>query len=125
MRIFRQLLIILSVWLVGEIISAVIPFPIPGNVIGMILMLILLLTRTIRVQTISQVSSFLLDNISFFFIPSSVALMVEYKKVGDSLIPAFIAVFSSTLLVFIVTAFTAEYLLRLAKRRKEKKNGDF
>lgn len=124
MRILRQLLIILGVWLAGEVIAHLIPIPIPGNVIGMILMLILLLTKVIKVEKISGVSTFFLDNLSFFFIPGSVALMVDYRQVGDSLVPAFLAILISSILVFLVTGFTTEWLLRLVKRRKERKDGN-
>ena len=124
MRILRQLLIILGVWLAGEVIAHLIPIPIPGNVIGMILMLILLLTKVIKVEKISGVSTFFLDNLSFFFIPGSVALMVDYRQVGDSLVPAFLAILISSILVFLVTGLTTEWLLRLVKRRKERKDGN-
>lgn len=123
MRIFRQLLIILAVWLLGETISRVFSLPIPGNVLGMLLMLALLLMRVIRVEHVSGVSTFFLDNLSFFFIPGSVALMVDYKQVGASLIPALVAILCSSVLVFLVTGLTTEWLLRLIRRRKEKKNG--
>ena len=123
MRILRQLLIILGVWLAGEVIARIIPLHSPGNVVGMILMLVLLVTKVVKVEKISGVSTFFLDNLSFFFIPGSVALMVDYKQVGDSLIPAFLAVLFSSILVFFVTGLTTECLLRFAKRRKEHKNG--
>lgn len=124
MRILRQLLVILGVWLAGEVLAYCIPLPIPGNVIGMILMLVLLATKVVKIEKISGVSTFFLDNLSFFFIPGSVALMVDYKQVGDSLIPAFVAILVSSMLVFLVTGLTAECLLRLLKRRKERKNGN-
>ena len=123
MRIFRQLLIILAVWLLGETISRVFSLPIPGNVLGMLLMLALLLMRVIRVEHVSGVSTFFLDNLSIFFIPGSVALMVDYKQVGASLVPALVAILCSSVLVFLVTGLTTEWLLRLIRRRKEKKNG--
>ena len=123
MRILKQLMLILAVWLVGEIISKFLPFPMPGNVIAMILMLVLLLLRIVRVEKIAQVSTFFLDNISFFFIPASVAIMVSYKAIGSSLGRAFIAICVTNILVFLVTGYITEWLIRLNNRRKERKNG--
>ena len=119
-----QLVTVLSVWLLGEVIAKLIPIGIPGNVIAMILMLVFLLTKVIRIEKISQVSTFFLDNISFFFIPASVALMVDYKIIGSSLVPAVIAILISSILVFLITGYTTEFLLWIIRKRKERKNAE-
>lgn len=124
MRILRQILIILGVWLIGEFLSRILHLPIPGNVLGMLIMLILLQTRVIRLENIIGVSTFFLDNLSFFFIPSSVALIVYYKQIGNQLLPAIASVILSSILVFLVTGLTTEWLLKLKRRRKEQENGD-
>ena len=124
MRILSQLLQILWVWLLGETIAKVLQIPIPGNVMGMLLMLLFLILRIIKVEKIKQVSDFFTQNISFFFIPSTVALMVNYKVVENSLVGALIAIVLTNILVFMVTGLTAEWLLRLKDKRKEKGNGN-
>ncbi|MEG2571384.1 MAG: CidA/LrgA family protein, partial [Clostridia bacterium] len=69
-------------------------------------------------------STFFLDNLSFFFIPGSVALMVCYKQIGGQLFVAIASVVMSSILVFLVTGLSTEWLLRLIRRRKERKNAD-
>lgn len=124
MRILRQILIILGVWLIGEFASRILHLPIPGNVLGMLIMLVLLQTRVIRLENIIGVSTFFLDNLSFFFIPSSVALIVYYRQIGNQLLPAIASVVMSSILVFLITGLTTEWLLKLKRRRKESENGD-
>ena len=124
MRILSQLLQILLVWLLGEIIAEILPIPIPGNVIGMLLMLLFLVLKIIKVEKIQKASDFFTKNISFFFIPSTVALMVNYKVIENSLIGALCAIVLTNILVFMVTGLTAEWLLRLKNKRKGKKNGN-
>lgn len=124
MRILSQLLQILLVWLLGETIAKVLQIPIPGNVMGMLLMLLFLILRIIKVEKIKQVSDFFTQNISLFFIPSTVALMVNYKVVENSLIGALVAIVLTNILVFMTTGLTAEWLLRLKNKRKEKGNGN-
>lgn len=121
MRILRQLLIILGVWLCGEFISRGLNLPIPGNVIGMFLMLLLLLFRVVKIPHVMNVSNFFLDNISFFFIPGAVALLVYYKQIQGQILQVLAAIVLSSVLVFLVTGYTVEGLLRLKKHLSNKK----
>ncbi len=121
MRILRQLLIILGVWLAGEVISRVLHLPIPGNVIGMFIMLILLGTGVVRVERVEQVSNFFLENIALFFIPSVAAIIIYYEQIKGQVLQVLVSLFFSTVLVFLVTGYTVEGLLRLKKRHDMKK----
>ncbi len=124
MIILSQLLQILLVWLLGETIAKVLMIPIPGNVLGMLLMLVFLILKIIKVEKIKQVSDFFTQNISLFFIPSTVALMVNYKVIQNSIVGALIAIVLTNILVFLVTGLTAEWLLRLKNKRKGNRNGN-
>ena len=42
MKLFRQSIIILGIYLLGELISKGLNLPVPGNIIGMLLLLLLL-----------------------------------------------------------------------------------
>lgn len=121
MRILRQMLIILGVWLVSEVLSRALSLPIPGNVLGMFIMLILLCTKAVKATQLSEVSNFFLENISLFFIPSVAAIVIYYKQVQDQVAQVLIALVVSSVLVFMVTGYTVEGLLYLKKKRQEKK----
>ena len=121
MRILRQLLIILGVWLVSEVLSRFLSLPIPGNVLGMFIMLILLGTNAVKVTQISEVSNFFLENISLFFIPSVAAIIIYYKQIQNQVVQVLVALFVSSILVFLVTGYTVEGLLYIKKKRADKK----
>lgn len=121
MRILRQLLIILGVWLAGEVISRVLHLPIPGNVIGMFIMLILLGTGVVKVEKVIQVSNFFLDNIALFFIPSVAAIIIYYEQIKGQVFQVLLSLILSTVIVFLVTGYTVEGLLRLKKKHDKKK----
>ncbi len=121
MRILRQLLIILGVWLVSEVLSRLLSLPIPGNVLGMFIMLILLGTRAVKVTQVSEVSNFFLENISLFFIPSVAAIIIYYKQIQNQVVQVLVALVVSSVLVFLVTGYTVEGLLYLKKKRMNKK----
>ena len=77
LKLFREALIILGIYLVGEFLSTSLHLPIPGNILGMIILFILLYTKVVKVENISNVTNFLLNHLSFFFIPAGVGLMTS------------------------------------------------
>lgn len=114
-------MIILGVWLAGEVISRVLHLPIPGNVIGMFIMLILLGTGVVKVEKVIQVSNFFLDNIALFFIPSVAAIIIYYEQIKGQVFQVLLSLILSTVIVFLVTGYTVEGLLRLKKKHDKKK----
>ena len=60
MRIPLQLAVIFAICIAGEVLHRVVGVPLPGNIIGMVLLLILLCTKVIKPEHISGVSSFFL-----------------------------------------------------------------
>ncbi|WP_047154835.1 CidA/LrgA family protein [Aneurinibacillus tyrosinisolvens] len=59
----------------GNLIVKVLHLPIPGNLIGLLLLFLLLITKVIPLQWIEEGSALLLKHLSFFFIPIAVGLM--------------------------------------------------
>ena len=70
-----QLLILIVIYQIGTQIGRIFHLKIPGNVIGILLLLILLWTRVIKVEQIDVAATWLLKHLSFFFIPIAVGLM--------------------------------------------------
>ena len=79
-------------WLLNQAVIFIVNYfylPIPGNVVGMILLLILLLTGVIKLEWVNDAASFLLRHLVFFFIPISVGIMTFgalFMKSGLSLL---------------------------------------
>ena len=86
MKLFREALIIFGIYLLGELLSSVLHLPIPGNILGMVILFILLCTKVVKVDNISNVTSFLLDHLSFFFIPAGVGLMASIGVIKINLV---------------------------------------
>ncbi|OIJ14139.1 murein hydrolase regulator LrgA [Anaerobacillus arseniciselenatis] len=49
--------------------------PIPGNVLGMVILFVLLMTGVVSLKWVEEASSFLIKHLAFFFIPIAVGLM--------------------------------------------------
>lgn len=118
MKIFRESLIIICIYLLGEIISKGLNLPIPGNIIGMIILLILLCTNIIKVEKVETLSSFFLDHLAFFFIPSGVGLLTSFDIIKSSLIQILLICIIATSLVIVVTGLIVQALVKLTSKSK-------
>lgn len=118
-KIICQIAIIFTICWISQIVEAVLPFPFPASVIGMVLLLILLLVRALKVDHIREKSDFLLSNMAFFFIPAGVSIINYFDILAGSLVPLLVICLMSTLLTFAVTAWAVQLTRHLMDRRKK------
>lgn len=116
MKYLRELLIIIGIYLLGLIITDFFSLIIPGNIIGMLILLILLLTKIIDVKSIETTANFFLDHLAFFFIPAGVGLMSSFGIIKDNWIGILFVSIITTFIILIVTGKTVEYIQKLKKR---------
>jgi len=115
MKYVRQFCIILAVSLLGEVLHALIPLPIPASIYGMVLMLAALLTKVIRLEQVETTADFLVAVMPIMFIPPAVGLMGLSRDILPFLVPALLAVFLLTPLTMGASGSVTQALL---KRRK-------
>lgn len=119
MKIICQIAIIFTICWISQIVEAILRFPFPASVIGMVLLLILLLVRALKVDHIREKSDFLLSNMAFFFIPAGVSIINYFDILASNLIPLLVICLVSTLLTFAVTAWAVRLTRYLMDRRKK------
>ena len=120
MKLFKQFLIIISFTYLGEIASKTLHLPVPGSVIGMVLLFLALAFNLLKVESITTVGNFLLDNLSILFLPAGVGIMVYYPVIKDSW-------WSLLLITIVVTALTISLVgqvVQFVQRRFESTVGD-
>lgn len=117
MKIFRQALIILTLYFIGEFLSKQLHLPIPGNILGMILLFILLNTGALKLDKVDMVSNFFLDHLAFFFLPASIGLMTSFESIKSS---AFKIIAICVITTFIVMAITS-LLVQFVSNKLNKK----
>ena len=120
MKIFREAIIILGIYLVGELISKGFSLPLPGNIIGMIILLVLLFTKVIKIEKIENISAFFLDHLSFFFIPAGVGLISSFNVIKDSLIFILLLCLITTAIVIISTGIIVQYIIKIKESKVKK-----
>ncbi len=115
MKLFREALIILGIYLLGELLSESLHLPIPGNILGMVILFILLCTKVVKVDNISTVTIFLLDHLSFFFIPAGVGLMTSIGIIKSTWWQLLIVCLSTTVIIIGVTGIIVQTISNKAK----------
>ncbi|MES2765099.1 MAG: CidA/LrgA family protein [Bacteroidota bacterium] len=95
---------------VGELISHVLKIPIPGNIFGMLLLFLSLLKGVVKIETLQPAVDFLTKNMSLFFVPAGVGLILYGTLLKESWHIIVLSSVISTLLVLAVVAILHEKL---------------
>ena len=97
--------------------ALVLPIRFPASIISMVLLFILLLFGWCKEKQIREVSDFLLANMAVLFIPAGVSIINYFDDIRN-VWPALLAIIIiSTIVTFLVTAFTTQLMIRLMARR--------
>lgn len=106
----RGLTLLLLFQLCGEFISRLFALPIPGNVMGMGLLLLGLSAGFIDIKWLEEAAELLLSNMALFFVPAGVGVMVYSDLIAAEWLPICVATIVSTFVVMAVTGKLAERL---------------
>jgi holin-like protein len=97
----------------GELILAVTGLPVPGPVIGMILLLIALLAKLPVPASIHATSRKLLAYLGLLFVPAGAGIVTRLPMIGAHWLPIVIAIVGSTIITLVITAVVMRGLERL------------
>lgn len=110
MAIVRGFAILLAFQFAGELLSALGDLPLPGNVLGMGLLLLALLLGWVKLAWLEEAAELLLANLALFFVPAGVGVMVYTDLIAREWLPICVATLLSTFVVLAVTGVLAERL---------------
>ena len=122
MEIIVQIGVFFVICLLGQLLSSVLPIPIPGSIIAMILLFLLLLFKIIKPKHIQKKSDFLLGNMAFFFIPAGVGIIEQFDLIKNDIVPLLVICAISTVLTFAAASGTVRLVLRLQNKGRDKKD---
>lgn len=108
--LLAQLCLIMGVYAAGCAIASVLPIALPGNILGMVLLLVLLGTHILKTKYISDACDYLIDNMSVFFIPAGVAIMGCFSMLEASAAKFAFVCIATTVIVFLATSYTVLFV---------------
>lgn len=117
-----QAAIIFGVCLISEGIVALLPLAFPASVIALLLLMALLLSGILKPERIREFSGFLVANMAFFFLPACVGVMEHAPAILGQLVPFFLISCLTTPVVYFVTAWSVQWLIRLSREKGAKKH---
>lgn len=118
-RYFTQLLLLLALSELGNGIVRHLDLPLPGGVVGMLLLLLLLTNGVLSLHRVEKVADLLVRHLSFFFIPIAVGLMAYGELLRSSGISLLLVLAISASVGLAVTGFVSQFFLRRASGGKE------
>jgi holin-like protein len=108
----QSLTILILCQFAGEVITRATDLPLPGPVIGLVLLLVLLMVRGGPDEDMKTTSSGLLRHLLLLFVPAGAGVVTQLDVLGRNLLPAVVAIAVSTALGLGVTAWVMQRLSR-------------
>lgn len=119
----ESLAVLLLCQLAGEAVVGLTGLPVPGPVLGMVLLFAGLAVRGRVPAPLQAVSGTLLSSFSLLFVPAGVGIMLHVGRLEDAWLAIGAALLGSTAVAVAVTALAMLGLERLAGRRRRAEDG--
>ncbi|MDN3517007.1 CidA/LrgA family protein [Aquisalimonas lutea] len=117
MNLIHGMLGILACQLAGEAIVQLAGIPVPGPVIGLVLLFAFLLWYGEPPPALRRVSDTLLDYLALLFVPTGVGLMVHFPLIARDWLAIGVALVISTAVTLAATMLALRAMLALRSRR--------
>ncbi len=111
--------LLLSCQLIGEGIVAFSGLPVPGPVLGMVLLFVGMVLRGGVPDGLGRVSDGLLAHLSLLFVPAGVGVMLHLATLRDEWLAVSVALVLSTVLTIAVTGLVMTFLIRWMERPRQ------
>lgn len=113
----NAILALLAFQLTGEVLVRALGVPVPGPVVGMLLLFVALRLRGGVPAALQRVAEGLLGNLSLLFVPAGVGVMLHLELLRASWWQLLLTVILSTLITLLATATVMQTLLSFARQR--------
>ena len=104
--------VLLLCQLAGEVTVRLLGLPLPGPVVGMVILFAGLVARGRIPAGLDLAVKAILGNFALLFIPASVGVMVHLKVIATEALPIAMAVLGSTVATIVISGRLMQFLLR-------------
>lgn len=110
MTIIIEILVIFLFSFIGDLISSSFNLPIPGSIIGLLLLFLALYSKVIKIKDINRVGKFLQKNMALLFVPLTVGMMNYFDIIKSNLLMLTVAILMSTSITYFATGKSAQLI---------------
>ena len=119
MKYLRQMGIIVSFIFFGELLRAVLPFPIPASIYGLAAFFAALLLGVVKLNWVEETADWLVAIMPITFLPVSVELVNDWPILKPFLVPLVVICLASSLVIFGVSGRVTQALMRRSRKKEE------
>jgi holin-like protein len=106
----RGFLILLGCWGAGELVSRSLSLPVPGSVLGMLLLAAGLRTRLLRLAWVQGAAELMIRYMALFFVPPGVAVILYLELMREEWLALVAGSVASTLAVLLTVGVLQQRL---------------
>lgn len=121
MKMFKELSLLLLYSIIGEGLRMFLHLPVPGSIIGILLLFLSFQTRILKPSAIEDTANFLLNHLTILFVPAGVGLMQYYGAVKYTWPILLGAVVVCSLVSLVAVGKTAEIVEKISMKGNEEK----
>jgi holin-like protein len=110
--LFAQIGLLVAFWLLGETLAQVSRLPVPGGIVGLLIVLGLLASGHLSIISMRRGAERLLADMLLFFVPAALAVVTHRELLGLLGLKILAVICVGTLIVMAVTAVTVDIFYR-------------
>ena len=111
MKIYLQLLIIFGFSFIGNVISNVFRLPVPGSILGMILLFLALQFKILEFRHVDEAGSFLINNMTILFLPAGVGIMAKWNLISHFWAQILLIVVGALIINMLILGILVEWII--------------
>ncbi|WP_456379555.1 CidA/LrgA family protein [Thiolapillus sp.] len=113
MKFLNGITLLLCYQLAGEIGVKLLQWPVPGPVLGMLLLFLTMLLSKKYAPSVDVASTALLSHLSLLFVPAGVGMMVHFEHLANEWLPIVVALVLGTVVTMATSALVMQGASRL------------
>ena len=118
MKYVSQATIIFGFTLLGELLHALLPLPIPSAIYGLVLLFLALMLGIVKLHQVDGVSKFLIATMGILFV-AGVSILEVWETVAPSILWVVVISLVSTAVVFAVSALVTQAMIRKGEKQDD------
>lgn len=112
----HQVTVLGIILLISKVIEGISPVPMPGSVVGLVLLFIALCTGIVKLGQVETVGTALTNNIGLFFVPAGISVINSLGVISSKPILIILLIIISTLLLLLCTGFTSQLFMKFSRK---------
>ncbi|MCX7356094.1 MAG: CidA/LrgA family protein [Alphaproteobacteria bacterium] len=106
------LTLLLLCQLAGELLARLCGLPVPGPVLGLVMLFVICVARGSMPEPLRETSQTILRHLSLLFVPAGVGVMVHAARIESEWVAILVALLVSAVLTIAVTALVFRWVAR-------------